>query len=522
MRVLFATQSDSLRLFEALRANLDAKVGVAAAGFTIADSSIYEQWLKERPEFERQGHVLLKGWEVTAKRRSKPDLQKLARWEEELGGAPGLFGAIVADRRLFMGPDCSYSQDYRRRFTDDELLCILQAGVEAVERLFDEVKPNLVVGFTCVTMLEYLVYLVAKAGGVRVFNIRPTRVGDRVTLSSILNDPDPDFAVAYERALETPSPHLDKARAYICRVREKHGRYEGVVRPSDKPALKVNREGGNPLQVAGRVWRNWRAYRGGPARDDNHVPDPLRALFFAAVVNPLRARLAGRRLATVYATPKTLAGRRYLFYPLHTEPEVSLLVYGRPYVNQIEIIRALAMSLPADMFVVVKEHPWMVGKRTLGAYAKMLEIPKVRLAPPGLDARDLIRGADMIAVVTGSVSLEAAMLGKPVITFGDCPYNLLPDTLVQRCVDPRCLTEQLRHLLAARDRDPGDRALEAYISAVYQTSESIALYSTLLGRKSVYTERETDYAQEIEKLAVYLLRRLDEAPVPPPAAAARW
>jgi hypothetical protein len=65
-------------------------------------------------------------------------MAKLAKYENKLVGpndtGPGLFGAIVADRRLLMGPDCSYSQDYRRRFSDAELLRILQNGCEAMEK----------------------------------------------------------------------------------------------------------------------------------------------------------------------------------------------------------------------------------------------------------------------------------------------------------------------------------------------------------------------------------------------------
>lgn len=508
MRILFATQSDSLRLFEALRADLHARVGVEAAGFTVADSFAYGQWLAAHPDFEQRGHPLVKEWEVTARRQGRPDLEFLARKEQELGGQAGLFGAVVADRRLIMGPDCTYSQDYRRRFTDDELLCILQAGIEAVEDLFDRVQPDLVIGFICVTMLEYLVYLVARARGIRVFNIRPTRVADRVTLSSTLNDPDPDFVAAFERALETPSAWREEAKAFLARVRENHGRYEGAVRPSDRPALRLNQQKRPPWAVAARVWGNWRTYRGGPARHDNHVPDPVRALAFAALVNPLRARGAARQLRDAMVRPGGLP-HRYAFYPLHTEPEVSLLVYGRPFVNQIEILRSLAMSLPADMTLVVKEHPWMVGKRSRGAYRKMLGIPRLRFAPPHLDARDLISDADLIAVVTGSVALEAAILGKPVLTFGDCPYNALPDTMVQRCTDPRHLPSQIRNLLSFGETPPDDGILEAYVAAAYETSKSLNLYSVLLRKKNVHTERDATFEEEVAKLAGFVVEQIE-------------
>jgi CDP-glycerol glycerophosphotransferase (TagB/SpsB family) len=168
-------------------------------------------------------------------------------------------------------------------------------------------------------------------------------------------------------------------------------------------------------------------------------------------------------------------------------------------VNQIEIIRTLAMSLPVDMILVVKEHPWMVGKRTLGAYSKMLNIPRVRIAEPSLDARSLIQLSDLVAVVTGSIALEAAMLGKPVITFGDCPYNMLPETMIKRAMDIRHIQILIRDMLDNYLSD--DKALEAYVSAVFDTSCGVNLYSVLLGKKNVHVENEGVYGSEIEKMA---------------------
>lgn len=509
VRLLFLTQSESLRMFDNLRAALDRQVGVERAGFTIADSLAYERWLGQRPDFENEGHLLLKEWDVTSLCNGTPDYTKLADYERKLGGEAGLFGAIVADRRLFMGPDCTYSQDYRRRYTDAELLVILTRGLEKIERMFDELQPDAVVGFICVTMLDYLAYLVAVARDVRVLNLRPTRVGDRVSFADTLNDPSRDLATAYARIRGTgESVYMDQARAYVKRVREEHGRYEGVVKPSDKPALRPNVRRFARVGEIASVVRNYSAYRHSIAAIDNHVPDPLRAMFYATVINPLRARRVRRVLGSRYAGPSALAQQRYAFFPLHTEPEVSLLVYGRPYVNQIEIIRMLAMSLPADMTLVVKEHPWMVGKRSLSSYKKILNIPRVQFVDPQLDARTLILGATLVCVVTGSVALEAAILGKPVVTFGDCPYNLLPESLVRRCDDPRHLPVIIGRLLDGYAVD--DRALHAYVAGVFETSASVNLYSVLLGKKNVYVERAGAYHEEIEKLAAHGLEKMRE------------
>jgi hypothetical protein len=522
MKVLFCTQGGSLQLFDALRRALKEQRPITQAGFTVADSLAYACWLSANPDFENDGHILLKEWDITGTPNSKPDLAKLAKYEQELGGEAGLFGAIVADRRLFMGPDCTYTQDYRRRFSDDELLCILQRGLVEVEKMFDTLTPDVVISFICVTMLDYLTYLFAKARGIRFLNLRPTRIGDRVSFSCMLNDPSPELVFSYKQLMDGggQSAYADEAQRYIKRVREEHGRYEGVVRPSDRPALHANTARLSRLAGLVSAGKNYLAYRRSTAVTDNHVPEPLKNLLFTAIHNPIQAKRVRRHLASSYVAENVLPNIRYVFFPLHTEPEVSLLVYGRPYVNQIEIIRMLAMSLPADMVLVVKEHPWMVGKRSLAAYDKMLNIPRVKFVDPRLDARILIQQADLVAVVTGSVALEAAMLGKPVITFGDCPYNLLPFTMVRRCDDPRRLQSIIRETLLNYAND--ERALIAYVSAVFETSVSVNLYSVLLRKERVYAERSGEYGEEIKKLADEVFRRIEDSPRVAVYGAAAW
>jgi hypothetical protein len=94
------------------------------------------------------------------------------------------------------------------------------------------------------------------------------------------------------------------------------------------------------------------------------------------------------------------------------------------------------------------------------------------------------------------------MLGKPVITFGDCPYNLLPDTMVIRCIDPRNLQEVIKN--AINNYKVDDDALLAYVAAVFQTSVSVNLYSVLLGKNNVYAEKTGLYSEEIKKLLGHL------------------
>jgi len=129
----------------------------------------------------------------------------------------------------------------------------------------------------------------------------------------------------------------------------------------------------------------------------------------------------------------------------------------------------------------------------------------------------------MVAVITGSVALEAAILGKPALTFGDCPYNLLPETMVRRVDDVRHLPGTIADLLRHYQSD--ERALESYVAAVYATSASVNLYSVLLKKKSVHVERESSYREEIERLARYAVQCARSPEMPADSLdekAARW
>jgi hypothetical protein len=420
---------------------------------------------------------------------------------------PGLFGAIVADRRLIMGPNCSFSQDYRRRFTDAELLRILQNGCEAMEKLFDALKPDLVVGFVCVSILEYLAFLFARARAIRYLNLRTTRIGNRVLLADSHRDPAPEAARAL---LAGPAcPEADAvARDWIATARAEHARYEGVTAPSVRPVQNFG-FAGRRLTAPFRFLNRLRDYHVSGAADDNHAPGLIVPALYKAIVNPMRARLCDRLLRSRYVTADRLAGLRYAVFPLHTEPEISLLLYGRPLVNQIELLRAIAVSLPADMVLLVKEHPWMIGKRSRGAYRKMLDIPRVRLVSPALTVRTLIEHAALVCVHTGSSWLEAAVLRKPVLALGPVMGELLPDVMVRRCRDLTRLPETIASLLNEQRHD--EAALHQLVAAIASCSIPANLYTGLLGRPA-YTPSASAREDDIDRLADFVLRRAAEPP----------
>ncbi|MGB0574746.1 MAG: hypothetical protein ACPGPC_01110 [Alphaproteobacteria bacterium] len=186
---------------------------------------------------------------------------------------------------------------------------------------------------------------------------------------------------------------------------------------------------------------------------------------------------------------------------------MSLLLYGRPYVNQIELLRAIALSLPADMVLVVKEHPWMVGKRSLSAYRKMLNIPRLRLAAPEITVRSLIENAALCCVHTGSSWWEAAVLKKPVLALGPVMGKLLPEGTVRRCHDFTMLPETIATLLSTAKHQ--EKQLEDLVAAISACTISVNLYTGLLER-AAYRAEEIDRDQELARMADFILLRMNE------------
>ncbi|MEY4630482.1 MAG: hypothetical protein RIQ81_602, partial [Pseudomonadota bacterium] len=337
MRILFCTQNQTLNVFSGLAAEMSKRLRIEESGFVVADKLFYAKFMRNNPDFERSYPCLLKEWEITDNPSGTPDMKFLREWEKKLA-VENLFHVVLSDRRLAMGRHCSYTQDYSRRFSDNELLVILERAVKQCDQLLNQLRPDVIIGFISVTFLEFLLAKMAKARGIKILNLRPSRIGDRVYFADDLLDPTVEIRDLYARVRQSGSEKDGDARQYLEKFRATKGRYEGVVAPSDKPARRTGFLRG-PLRSLVRQAANYMLYRSSGAYQDNHVPDMIKALIYGAVINPVRARRQKGWLSERYFDIREPGDFRFAFYPMHAEPEVSLLVYGRPFVNQIEVIR---------------------------------------------------------------------------------------------------------------------------------------------------------------------------------------
>jgi hypothetical protein len=512
---LFLTQAASLRPFADVRNAMAARGELGRAGFYVADSSYYADYRRARPDFEASNDVV-KEWEILAQARAaRPDRARIAELERRYGET--LWNAVVSDRRLYLGVKAVREQDDATRYSHDELLSILLTAADAVEGLFDRVRPDLVAGFICVTVGEYLSYLIARQRGVPFINIRPTRIKNYFYGGEDVFEPSASLDRAYRRlrAGGVPERSLAAARDILQKVRASHAMYEGAVplpqQAADSAAVEVESRPAEGLaqrlkRMAHETWD----YNFGALAADNHRAPRLVANWFNRIKKPWRVKSMALALERHYVRDlSTLGERGYAFFPLHKEPEVTMLVYSRPWLNQIEVVRNIARSLPAGMTLLVKEHPVAVGYRPLSYYRRLLEIPNVALAAPDLTSREVLRHAKLVAIISGSIGLEAIMLKIPVVALGNVPFAFLPETMIRTVKSPHEMHRDIMTLLNEHDHDEG--ALEAFVAATALNSVAVDFYSVLLKRRGVYRPQAgsegNDYAAQIERLTDYLLSR---------------
>lgn len=161
-------------------------------------------------------------------------------------------------------------------------------------------------------------------------------------------------------------------------------------------------------KIAERVYGRLRGYRF--AKVGYHLP--------SYIVSLVRARIHWNHLKKIAHKDLSAAGsRKIVYFPLQQEPESSTLARAPYHTNQLAIALEIALSLPADAVLVVKEHPWQLGRRPKEFYDAVLGMPNAILVHPNFPSLEIIRRSSLVCSVTGSAIHEAGILGIPAISF---------------------------------------------------------------------------------------------------------
>ena len=511
MNGLFISQSGSLEVFHDLAESIDHKAGLTRKGMLISHRRNYNDFIVKRPDNNLQDYYLLKEWEITNDfKQEQIDLSYIEKQEQALK-VDNFWEALIADRRLMLGPKCTYFQDYHTRFNHDDLLKILQRSLKKMETLFDDVQPDFVSSFICVTMSEYLAYLYAKSRGIPYLNIRTVRINNNMVYADHVTEPSTRIQQSYQtnELKDFPSSITEQAIEVYNSIKHRGGKYEGITIQRKQSLSDVL------IRLLKKLYRLHRIphvvttefkIKYGNLRDI-HDPGVIKPACYEYLVKPILKLYIQFKLKKTYIRAEHLEHEKYCFFPLHLEPERVLLISARYFMNQIEVVRNLAQSLPSGMTLLVKEHPKGFGRHPLSFYKKLLNIPNVQLISPYTPSELIIQHSKLVSTIAGTVGWEAILREKPVVIFGPTVYEFLPDTMVYKIQDLTKTSNHIKDLLSNYTFD--ENSVIKYIAASLHESIPINFYSTLLARNNVVTvNSNTDWQLEIDKLTDYTVQSI--------------
>ena len=380
-------------------------------------------------------------------------------------GIESIWPLVAGSREITRSYAEKFYYNGRQQMSDEEIVSYMQGAYAYVKKIFDEFKPDAIIAPLLAEPSHMLISHMARMRGVRTLCAVDSRVNGVWILSE---SPYEDAGAFHERVDElnagATSENARRAEEYITEFRKNLKIQDYLVRRWSKPPFwkRVRIE----LAPLRRIWEWYtRPHTDciatlGPSLDCRPPGIILRDYF--------TKKLWSRAARSFPYYPQKSVGR-YVYYPLQVEPEVTLDVFALYFKNQRELARIIALSLPADYTLVVKDHPDMLGFRPPEYLKDLSGTPNIKLVDYRIPSETVLKGASLVVAPNSTAMVEAAMYHIPVIQFGEEGIILkLPNVLKHTNLPTlsACINERLQTNLKTPEYE---RRLKNFVAAAYDT-----------------------------------------------------
>lgn len=507
MKILFGAHGSILKVFHDVDLYLRRSGLITDSMYWLSDSQYFQSNKNELELFSKNSVDFVKEWDFTNKKKMKIlDAAVVSRLESQYG-EPYLWNAIISDRRLMYGRLCKSAQDYRCQFTHAELSSIVFGTLFALEQAVEKFKPDCIVTFVPASYGDYLLYLIAQKMGIRFLHLKSTKIKNYFTLSESIYENPTHIYSRYKENLRIKNdyPFQQEAENFLQASSSEPLQYEGNIHKVKKSFLASTKK--IISEFLGVVSR-YTVRRDMVVIGDNHVPPLLGTFLENNFRKKRREKMSRKLMASRQFNLENSQTENFVFFPMHSEPEIAISVYGRNHQNQIETIRRMAQSIPLTWKLVIKEHPRTISYRSRSYYNKILEIPNVYFANPDQHPFYLINSARAVVTISGFVGLESLVLGKPLLILGEVPYDVFPDSMIRKVRDMEFFALELKDLIEKFKVDKD--SLNAFVAACMSESVAINLYSDLLKKGNRISFENANSHDQIERLSKYLIQRIKQ------------
>jgi hypothetical protein len=379
-------------------------------------------------------------------------------------GAGSIWRSISGDRTLVKRGWTGRFHDDRSPYNHEQLLTIAESQLRTIRDLFDKYDFDFVFAQSWGNINVLLAHQIAVEKEIPWFYSAMTRVADHRALFEEMENKSPQLHQAKKRLESQPSKlHSDTVDNYIERVQDGEPAYY-------QSSMDIDEGENSPSRTKIFDWIT-------------KLPDALLEYYQINYGNKPSGRVS--RLERRYFTSKKKIkeniqkytvdydefdpDQSYVHFPLHAQPERSLMIWTRYYQDFPAVVKNIAQSLPVGMELYVNDHPIMGGVRSSSFYDDLRRFPNVRVISPEVPTSRISTNADSVLTISSTVGLEALVNGVPVVALGEPCYNIL-DT-VQSINSYDEIPEAIQ---TAVNSDVDMQELRAYVAASFEVGCSRA------------------------------------------------
>ncbi len=319
------------------------------------------------------------------------------------------------------------------KFTDNEILSILEQECRFFSKILDEIKPNYLATFIPITHHNFLLHQMCKNSGVIPLTLGTVKLWKRMMISKtplVFDSIDTSY-------LKTSNyDNKDLQQYYHDNDPFKQISIKKKTNFEDNKIYRYN----SILKffITSRTEGFQRRY--------SNVGRTKSAVFKNKINNYFEKRK--RQSFIDKNLDRNIDSKTsFVYYPLHYEPERILLIDAPYFDNQISVISNISKSLPIEYKLFVKEHPFMqtVGWRDTNFYKEIMNLPNVKLIHPSVSQKDMLSNCSLVITIAGTTCIEAAFYKKPSIVFTEQFYSFLPTVMILNNVKdlPKAISESL-------------------------------------------------------------------------------
>ncbi len=205
---------------------------------------------------------------------------------------------------------------------------------------------------------------------------------------------------------------------------------------------------------------------------------------------------------------KKIPDKNFVFFAPSQQPEYYGNLRTGIFEDHILVLELLKSNLPDNWAIVYKEHPFQFAEKYSSIskdkifYKKIKKMKNVHILSQSINTYDVISKSSAIACTGSTVGVDAMMMGKPCIVFGNCWFNSCKSSINVKT--NRDLEEAFKKI---RDGyKPSEIDLMSFMDHIYNLSSHVVPLFIFKHFKNKFINKnfdsKKDLKQELQKVAL--------------------